>query len=73
MEYRNKPNTWKRIKGSMSSLVDFWADRDVASLGPRDSEDYKTHRRSNHGVQDVTLHNDLCNLSLFNKYAKKQG
>jgi integrase len=54
-------------------MVEFWTDRDVASLRPRGTEDYKTHRRSIHGVQDVTLHNDLCNLSLFNKYAKKQG
>jgi hypothetical protein len=44
MEYRSKPNTWKRIKGSLSSMVEFWTDRDVASLRPRDTEDYKTHR-----------------------------
>lgn len=72
VEYRTKPSTWKRIKGSIGSMVEFWADRDVSTLRPGDTEDYKTHRRAVHGVQEVTLHNDLCNLSLFNRYAKKK-
>lgn len=72
VEYRRKENTANRIRTSFSSLVAFFGDRLVREIKPGDVEDYKAWRVSEHGVRDITIRHDLCNLSLFFKrYALK--
>lgn len=71
--YRRKPNTAKRISGSFSSLSIHFDDFDVDAIRAGDIERYKTWRVTEHGVQDVTLRNDLNALSLFFGYAIRSG
>jgi integrase len=72
-EYHRKPNTAKRISGSFTSLIQFFKDAYVREIGPIEVERYKTHRKTEDQVKDVTLRNDLNALSLFLKYAIKAG
>jgi hypothetical protein len=38
VEYRNKPNTWKRIRVSFTSLMTFFWNKTVAEITPGDVE-----------------------------------
>ena len=69
-EHRAKPNTAKRVRGSFASLQRFFGTRSVRSITAGLLEDYKAWRRAA-GTKEVTLRNDLCNLSKFFRYAKK--
>lgn len=68
-QYRQKPNTAKRISGSFCSLTEFFKDFSVHQIRPGDIERYKTWRATEHRVQDVTIRNDLNALSVFFRYA----
>lgn len=72
VEYRGKPNTWKRISSSFHSLVTFFGTAKVADIAPGDLERYKTWRLVTHAIKEVSLRHDLHNFSLFCQYARKQ-
>lgn len=72
-ETKEHPNTAKRTSGSLGSLIVFFHQRAVSSIGVADVEDYKLHRREVHGVASSTLKNDLCALSLLLQFGKKRG
>lgn len=68
-QYRQKPNTAKRISGSFCSLTEFFQNHRVHEIRPGDIERFKTWRATEHRVQDVTIRSDLNALSLFFRYA----
>ncbi len=73
-EYHAHRNTYKRIRGSFSSLTEFFGSRPVHLITGGDIEDYKSLRRrtkdsGGHGVRDVTLRHDLHALSGFFRYS----
>lgn len=70
-EYREHPNSAKRIRTSFASLAEFFKGRTVASITPGAIEDYKVMRRVQHKVREVTLRHDLHALSVFYRYAMK--
>ena len=71
VEYRQKPSTAERIRVSFASLVSFFGEKPLVSIGPGEIERYKTHRIQINAVKDVTLRHDLHALSLFFQYAQK--
>lgn len=70
-EYQEHPNSAARIMTSMASAREFFKNEPVSNIHEGKLENYKTWRRSRR-IKDVTLHNDLCNLSVFFQYAKTQ-
>lgn len=70
-EYRDHPNSWKRIKGSMTSAKLCFGRRPLSSITKGDIEDYKSWRRNKHEVREVTLRHDLHALSLLFQYGVK--
>lgn len=72
-EYRNKVNTVRRIRTSFSSLLAHFGKIPVGAITPGKIEEYKTWRRVDHKVKEVTLRHDLHALSLFFQYAMKHN
>lgn len=75
-EYREHRSTARRIKGSFTTLVEFFKSTPVRTIAenPGLIDDYKAFRLTEHQVQDVTLRHDLHALSLFfGRYAIKRG
>ncbi|HOL73937.1 MAG TPA: site-specific integrase [Bryobacteraceae bacterium] len=70
-EHRTHPATARRLRGSFTSLQQFFGRTPVSVITPGAIEDYKAMRRTEHKVKEVTLRNDLHALSKFFKYAKK--
>jgi len=70
-EHREHPETARRVRVSFASLQRFFGKRPVHSITAGDIEDYKSWRRTEHEVRDVTLRHDLHTLSKFFKYAVK--
>lgn len=68
----SRPETARRIIGSLSSLREYFKDIDVSRVTPADVDAYKAWRREN-GIAEVTLRHDCHNLSLYFRYAIKQG
>jgi integrase len=68
-EYRKHPNSYKRIKTSLSSALVFFDKLPVMALDGAKLDDYKTWRTQEHEVEDVTLRHDLHGLSVFFAYA----
>lgn len=54
-EYRDHPNSWKRLSVSMTSANVFFGRRPLSSVTRGDLEDYKAWRRTKHQVREVTL------------------
>ena len=71
-EYGEKPNTWKRLRGSTTSLKAYFKNKPVHSISAGDIEDYKSWRRRS-GVEEVTLRHDLHALSPLLQYARKHN
>jgi integrase len=71
-EYRKHPNSAKRIRGSMSSAIVFFAKETVSTIDEGRIESYKAWRVNEHLVADVTVRHDLHALSLFFQYSTKQ-
>ena len=69
-EHREKPRTAARVRTSFASLARFFGARPVRAITAGLIEDFKAWRRET-GIREVTLRNDLCNLSKFFRYAKK--
>jgi integrase len=72
-EYRDHPNSAKRIRTSFASLKQFFKREMMTSVTAGSIEDYKAHRRTVHKVREVTLRNDLHALSLLFQYARKHN
>lgn len=71
-EHRDKPATWKRLRGSMTSLKVFLGARPVNSITSGDVELYKTFRRGD-GIKEITLRHDLLALQPFFEYARRHN
>ena len=69
VNYRSKPNTYKRIKTSLSSALVFFNKSPVNAIDAAGLDDYKTWRATEHEVRDVTIRHDLHALSTFFQYA----
>ncbi len=70
-EHRQHPETARRLAVSFASLQPFFGKRPVHSITAGQIEDYKSWRRTEHEVRDVTLRHDLHTLSKFFQYAAK--
>jgi hypothetical protein len=62
-EYSEHPNSWKRLRGSMTSAKLFFGKRPLSSVTRGDLEDFKSWRRRVHKVREVTIRHDLHALS----------
>ena len=71
-KYRKHPNSYKRIKASFASALDFFQNKTVSMLDESEVESYKSRRIDEHEVRDITLRHDLHALSVFFSYAIKQ-
>ncbi len=63
--YRSKPNSYKRIKTSLSSAEVFFDKLPVTAIDAAKADEYKTWRATEHEVKDVTIRHDLHALSKF--------
>ena len=72
MEYRQHPNSGKRIRTSLASARAFFGQQPVSLIDAARIEAYKVWRLSEHKVRDITLRHDLHALSTFFRYAMKQ-
>ena len=68
-EHKDHPNTARRLKISFASLKQFFGNTPVHSITPNLVEKYKTWRRLECKVEDVTIRHDLHALSPFFGYA----
>lgn len=71
-EYRNHPNSGRRIRVSLASAIAFFARQTVSTIDEGRIEAYKTARINEHQVRDITLRHDLHALSTFFQYAMQQ-
>lgn len=71
-EYREHPNSARRIRVSLTSLLAHFGATAVSGITAGWIEDYKAWRRSI-GIREVTLRHDLHALSGFFQYAIKHG
>jgi integrase len=72
-EYREHPNSAKRIRVSFASLTEFFGNSPVSAITAGRVEDYKAWRRTEHQVKEVTLRHDLHALSPFFAYGIKHN
>jgi integrase len=72
-EHRGHPNTGKRASGSMASLGTFFGHTLLRNISAGQLDNFKTWRRNEHGVQEVTIRHDLHNLSQLLQYGIRQG
>lgn len=72
-EYKEHPNSWKRLRTSMTSAKMMFGKRPISSVTGGDIEDYKSLRRTVHGVKEVTLRHDLHAISLLFQYGMKHN
>jgi integrase len=70
--YRDHPNSSRRIKGSLASAITFFARQTVSTIDEGRIEEYKTWRINEHHVRDITVRHDLHALSKFFQYANLQ-
>ena len=71
--YRDHPNSGRRIRVSMASAIEFFGRTVVSTIHAGEIESYKTWRVNEHQVRDITLRHDLHALSTFFQYAKKRN
>lgn len=72
-EYRQHPNSGKRIRTSLASARAFFGEGAVSLIDAARIEAYKVWRLSEHKVRDITLRHDLHALSTFFRFAMKQN
>ncbi|MGO9516711.1 MAG: tyrosine-type recombinase/integrase [Candidatus Korobacteraceae bacterium] len=72
VEYREHPNSSKRIATSFASVKEFFGREPVSLIDEARVESYKTWRVKEHKVRDITVRHDLHALSTFFHYAIKQ-
>jgi integrase len=68
-EYRAHPNSFKRIRTSLSSALEKFNKAPVSAIDGAEIDDYKTWRATKHEVRDITIRHDLHALSVFFAYA----
>jgi integrase len=69
VHYRAHPNSYKRIKTSLSSSLVYMNRIPVSTINAAKVDDYKMWRATEHGVRDITIRHDLHALSTFFTYA----
>ena len=73
-EHRDRPNTWKRLSGSMTSLKVFFGHQPLHTITVGRIQDYMSWRRTGDAareissVKEVTLRRDLHALSPLFEY-----
>ena len=77
-EYREKPNTWKRLRGSMTALKAFFQRQPLHTINTAGQiMDYMAWRRretqQQKPVKDVTIRHDIHAASLLFKYGVAHG
>jgi site-specific recombinase XerD len=72
LQYPDHPNSFKRIKTSFASLKEFFGREAVSLIDEARLEAFKTWRRTEHKVRDITIRHDLHACSTFFGYAVKQ-
>ena len=72
VEYREHPNSSRRLAVSMTSAKEFFADIPVSMIDAGTVERFKVWRMREHEVRDITLRHDCHALSKFFGYAMKQ-
>lgn len=72
-EHRAHPATARRLRASLTSLVMLLGARQLTSITAGDIEAYKTWRRTDHQVKEITLRHDLHALSPLLRFARKHG
>ena len=68
-EHKDHPNTAARLRVSFASLKKYFGTAPVHSISPNAIEKYKTWRRLECKVKDITIRHDLHALSPFFDYA----
>jgi integrase len=68
-KYREHPSSFRRIKTSLASALEFFPRECVSRIDAGKIDDYMSWRVSEHDVRDITIRHDLHALSLFFKYA----
>lgn len=66
-EHHNKPQTWKRLRGSMTSLKEFFKQQPLHTITIGQIQDYMAWRRGM-DIKEVSLRHDLHALSPLFKY-----
>jgi site-specific recombinase XerD len=66
-EHHNKPKTWKRLRGSMTSLKEFFKQQPLHTIAIGQIQDYMAWRRGM-DIKEVSLRHDLHTLSPLFKY-----
>lgn len=66
-EHHNKPNTWKRLRGSMTSLKEFFKRQPLHTISVGQIQDYMAWRRGMK-IKEVSLRHDLHALSPLFQY-----
>jgi len=69
VKYRAHPNSFKRIKTSLSSALVYFDKEPVCAIDAAGVDNYKTWRGTEHEVRDITIRHDLHALSVFFQYA----
>jgi site-specific recombinase XerD len=72
VQYRKHPNSYKRIRTSFTSAMQFFEREPVSVVDEGRIEAYKSWRIKEHAVRDITVRHDLHALSTFFRYAIKQ-
>jgi integrase len=69
VHYRAHPNSYKRIKTSLSSSLVYMNKIPVSTIDAAKLDGYKMWRATEHQVRDITIRHDLHALSTFFTYA----
>jgi integrase len=69
VHYRAHPNSYKRIKTSLSSSLVYMNRMPVSTIDAAKLDGYKMWRATEHHVRDITIRHDLHALSTFFTYA----
>jgi len=72
-EHREHPETTRRLRGSFTSLLAHFEGCQLQTITAGQIEAYKTWRRKEHQVAEVTLKHDLDALRPMLDFARKNG
>ena len=72
-EHKDKPATHHRIKTSFASLGEHFNKLKLVEINGGDVEAFKTWRRDEHEVREVTIRHDLVALNQFFRHCRKCG
>src|ERR1035437_1748709 len=68
-KFREHPSSFRRIKTSLASALQFFPKKCVSLIDAGRIDDYTSWRMSEHDVRDITIRHDLHALSSFFQYA----